>query len=332
MPSPGPEPKVNQLRKPPARVSYQEVLQRMRSPGDSNSHANGAGQFRGFDIAAISERLANAVELRTVASVVRDMEPGSGSPSQAAFAPIDLAALITALSTAKSAGGDASGPWTELMKYVRETDQATLRAELAELRHGLTQPGGNPTLELIQVLKELGVIGGQPKEQPSPVQQLTDIIAMVNLLRPPAPAAPATMFQLPNGGVLALGDLLQLEDLKDRRAERQERHALQRERIAATRELLGGIASTISDAAAAVKAEASTPAPDNGYRVPPKTSAAQAAQSDHGAPQALRSRQTERDLSCDFCGATNQVDLTQTPDSFTCTQCQERNVIVYADS
>jgi len=326
----------------------------MRSPGDSNSHANGAGQFRGFDIAAISERLANAVELRTVASVVRDMEPGSGSPSQAAFAPIDLAALITALSTAKSAGGDASGPWTELMKYVRETDQATLRAELAELRHGLTQPGGNPTLELIQVLKEvgviggqpggnptleliqvlkeLGVIGGQPKEQPSPVQQLTDIIAMVNLLRPPAPAAPATMFQLPNGGVLALGDLLQLEDLKDRRAERQERHALQRERIAATRELLGGIASTISDAAAAVKAEASTPAPDNGYRVPPKTSAAQAAQSDHGAPQALRSRQTERDLSCDFCGATNQVDLTQTPDSFTCIQCQERNVIVYADS
>lgn len=331
------------VRPPSRQLSYQEVLHRMQS---GNSKSNGAASpilpGRGLDISAIGDRIAGAVEFGMVTKAARDLTNDGNPQAQSPFAPIDLAALLTAFTATKAQGGDTSEPMMALFKYINETDRSSLQQEMAEIRHALSQPaGGNPTLETIQVLKELGMVGakeergnpsmetiqmlstlglignGTQKEPQSFTQQLEAFIAVMKMLAPPPAAVSPSQIQFPGGGNLSLTEYLAIEELRDKRAERREAIDLKHEQIKTTRELIEGLVDTVGQAAAAVRASSDGAAPSvvrHADEVPP-----------------ARAPALPQDLACDFCSNITKVNVANAPEEFVCSHCQERNKIIYAN-
>lgn len=211
----------------------------------------------------VNNKLAQAVAMKANMAILESangaqQHPQEGFGSQAA----GLGALITAMGAVMKQGGDPADAKLQIAEYIAKHDEASVRAEIAEIRKALTEPSGNSTLETISVLKEMDMLrkgndGGGILDQiramkelglipapaavvqpPSLVAQLSEMMQVMNMIRPPQPATPASVIQFPGGGSLTIGEYLQVEDWKAKRQDAAQQREMAEKRLAVTQENL----------------------------------------------------------------------------------------------
>ncbi len=208
----------------------------------------------------VNNKLAQAVAMKANLAILSSANEEKERPREGIGAEsTGLAALITALGGVMRQGGDPSQAKAELQDYLVKHDEASIRTEIAEIRQALQQPGGNTSLEILQTLGTLGIIGNQGHAESlvdqikalkeagiiptvsapkSLIEQLTEAVQLVNLLRPPAAPAPTSVIQFPGGGSLSVNEFLQVEDWKAKREDAAHQRDLDKDRLKLTQETM----------------------------------------------------------------------------------------------
>lgn len=327
-------------------ASLSDVLKvaKGRAQGIGGAPSNG-----GVNWDSLNNQLAGAVAYRTNMAALNGVDGGGKpSPIEETKGVLDIVEKLTDITQNGRDPFQTNAALVELRNYIDRQDREALSREIAEVKSSLEKGGGgnpaldtintlaslgmlgggesvNPIVEAFGVMKDMGLIGGKPATAPSMTSQMTELVALMAMMKEAfAPQQEASRMHFSDGSV-TLSEWLQIEEFKDRRKHQEFERDDAGKRRETGQAAISQLVKALSNAASAIQANPSSPA----RSADPSSSRSPSALQNGASISQQATAPVMVEVACDYCQAANEVDAVSQPSSFVCVNCDETNNITY---